>query len=144
MSFEMLKMSVIDVDKCIGCGMCSRGCKHITMQEPKEGKKIGIPKLTGKCILTRNGLDCGNCYDNCPIVRKAKKKGNTKFFIPREHIFNAVKSKNEGITIPKIAKLTGFSLIKSRYEVLRLVELKKVRMEIPLSQQDPIFFEVQG
>ncbi|MHA1718851.1 MAG: 4Fe-4S binding protein [Promethearchaeota archaeon] len=143
MSFEMLKMKVIDTGKCIGCGMCARGCKHITMQEPEEGKKFGIPKLTGKCILTRNGLDCGNCYDNCPIVRKAKKKGDSQFLNPREHILNAVKSINDGITIPEISKITGFSTIKSRNEVLRLVELKKVRIEIPLNQQDPIFFEAQ-
>jgi len=142
MSFELLTRNVIEADLCIGCGMCARGCKHITMQEPQEGKKKGIPELTGICILTRNGLDCGNCYNDCPVVRKAKRKEDILFLNPRERVMKAVKSVKNGITIPKIASSAEISSLTARYEVLRLVELKKVRLEVSQQKQEPFFFEI--
>ncbi|MEJ2249659.1 MAG: coenzyme F420 hydrogenase/dehydrogenase beta subunit N-terminal domain-containing protein [Candidatus Lokiarchaeota archaeon] len=69
MSFELLKEEIIDPGLCQGCGLCVGSCKHIVMNNLK-------PELTDYCILERDGIDCGKCYQSCPqvIQKKFKKK----------------------------------------------------------------------
>ncbi|MFX1236408.1 MAG: FAD-dependent oxidoreductase [Promethearchaeota archaeon] len=61
MSFELLKKEIIDVGLCQGCGKCAGTCKHIVMDNLK-------PELKDYCILERQGIDCGRCYEGCPQV----------------------------------------------------------------------------
>jgi len=61
MSFQLLKSEIIDVGLCQGCGKCAGTCKHVIMENLK-------PTLKDYCILEREGLDCGKCYEGCPQV----------------------------------------------------------------------------
>lgn len=61
MSYEMLKVEVIDAGLCQGCAKCAGTCKHIEMVDLK-------PRLKDKCILEERGIDCGACYRTCPQV----------------------------------------------------------------------------
>ncbi|MHA1718865.1 MAG: FAD-dependent oxidoreductase [Promethearchaeota archaeon] len=67
MSFQMLKNEIIDVGLCQGCGLCVGLCKHIDMVDLR-------PNLKDFCIVARNGLACGKCYNSCPQVRKKQFK----------------------------------------------------------------------
>lgn len=61
MSFKLLASEIIDAGLCQGCGMCAGVCKHITMENLR-------PHLKDYCILERDGIDCGKCYQGCPQV----------------------------------------------------------------------------
>ncbi|MFX0091381.1 MAG: FAD-dependent oxidoreductase [Candidatus Hodarchaeota archaeon] len=69
MSFELLKNEVIDAGLCQGCGKCAGSCKHIEMDKLR-------PKLKDYCILERQGIDCGRCYEGCPQVTQNKFKAH--------------------------------------------------------------------
>ena len=138
MSFELLAERVIDANLCISCGNCARNCKHIRMQEQKGEDNKPLPELKDKCILTSNGLACGNCYNNCPIVRRWKKKDPDNFLTTRERVLKLI-SQNLQITIPKLSHTLGLSMQSIRFEILRLVELKQVKVEISPNQRNPVF-----
>ncbi|MFW9781593.1 MAG: FAD-dependent oxidoreductase [Candidatus Heimdallarchaeota archaeon] len=65
MSFELLKVEIVDAGLCQGCGLCAGSCKHIEME-------VKRPSLKDYCILERDGQDCGKCYQNCPQVIQKK------------------------------------------------------------------------
>ncbi|MCP4764001.1 MAG: FAD-dependent oxidoreductase, partial [archaeon] len=67
MSFKMLKDEIIDLGLCQGCGLCAGLCKHIEMVDLK-------PELEDFCIVEKQGLKCGKCYDNCPQVKQLSVK----------------------------------------------------------------------
>ncbi len=48
----------LDIDKCIGCGMCEIVCPH-TVFEIKDKKAKIIDR--DKC------MECGACVKNCPV-----------------------------------------------------------------------------
>ncbi len=48
----------LNVDKCIGCGLCSEVCPHRVF-EIKEKRAV---------IVDRDGcMECGACSSNCPV-----------------------------------------------------------------------------
>ena len=52
----------VDVEKCIGCGLCTKLCPALnvlTVKETKNGKKLAAVDIS-RCIF------CGNCAYNCP------------------------------------------------------------------------------
>ena len=61
MSFELLKSEIIDTGLCQGCELCVGSCKHIEMVNMH-------PTLKDYCILERDGIVCGKCYQVCPQV----------------------------------------------------------------------------
>ena len=61
MSFSLLNEEIIDVGLCQGCAKCAGSCKHIIMENLR-------PVLKDYCILERDGIDCGKCYEGCPQV----------------------------------------------------------------------------
>ena len=61
MSYELLKLEIIDTGLCQGCELCVGSCKHIEMVDM-------LPALKDYCILERDGIDCGKCYQVCPQV----------------------------------------------------------------------------
>jgi NADPH-dependent glutamate synthase beta subunit-like oxidoreductase len=63
MSFRMLEEQVIEAGLCQGCGLCAGLCKHIELKDLK-------PRLVDYCIVEKEGLKCGKCYENCPQVRQ--------------------------------------------------------------------------
>ena len=65
MSYEMLKNEIIDAGLCQGCGLCAGLCKHIEMETLR-------PTLKDYCMLERDGIDCGKCYQSCPQVLQKK------------------------------------------------------------------------
>ena len=140
MSFELLKMKVIDTKQCIGCGVCANSCKHIKMSEESNDKSKKTPILKGKCIMTTIGLTCGNCYNNCPIVRRGKKKDPENYLNSREKVLKIIEE-HPNTSIPKIAELLGLSTVKVRFEALRLAELNQVEFKILPNQRDPIFLK---
>jgi ferredoxin len=56
----------LDVDKCIGCGMCKTVCPHAVFQV--EGGKAGIVDKDA-C------MECGACRENCPVEAIAVRSG---------------------------------------------------------------------
>jgi NAD-dependent dihydropyrimidine dehydrogenase PreA subunit len=56
----------LDVDKCIGCGMCKIVCPHAVFQV--EGGKAGIVDKDA-C------MECGACRENCPVEAIAVRSG---------------------------------------------------------------------
>ncbi|MBD3197052.1 MAG: hypothetical protein GF317_18505, partial [Candidatus Lokiarchaeota archaeon] len=72
MSFELLKKEIIDIGLCQGCGYCVGSCKHLEMETLK-------PSLKDYCILERDGIECGKCYEGCPqIIQKSFEKQDPK------------------------------------------------------------------
>jgi NADPH-dependent glutamate synthase beta subunit-like oxidoreductase len=89
MSFALLKEEVISAGLCQGCGLCVGSCKHLVMEKLR-------PTLKDYCILEKDGLDCGLCYDKCPQARQKK-------FEPREpKKLYSLRSKN-----PEIIKIAA-------------------------------------
>lgn len=70
MSFKMLKDEIIDLGLCQGCGLCAGYCKHIELVDLK-------PQLKDYCIVEKEGLACGKCYNSCPQVRHLKIENKT-------------------------------------------------------------------
>jgi ferredoxin len=56
----------LDVDKCIGCGMCSNVCPHGVLEI--ENRKARITDRDA-CI------ECGACAGNCPVEALTVKAG---------------------------------------------------------------------
>jgi len=61
LSFSLLNEEIIEVGLCQGCAKCAGTCKHIIMENLR-------PVLKDYCILERDGIDCGKCYEGCPQV----------------------------------------------------------------------------
>ena len=61
MSYSLLNEEIIEEGLCQGCGKCAGTCKHINMENLR-------PVLKDYCILERDGIDCGKCYEGCPQV----------------------------------------------------------------------------
>ncbi|MBF7083607.1 NADH-quinone oxidoreductase subunit I [Desulfallas sp. Bu1-1] len=55
---------VLDVDKCIACGLCANACpnKVITIEKQKVGKK---QYMTGYIMNIQYCLFCGLCVESC-------------------------------------------------------------------------------
>lgn len=53
-------VSVIDKEKCIGCGICASLCPYNAIQMVKEGKKPKAETLAASC------KGCGICASRCP------------------------------------------------------------------------------
>lgn len=55
---------VLDVDKCIACGLCANACpnKVITIEKQKVGKK---QYMTGYTMNIQYCLFCGLCVESC-------------------------------------------------------------------------------
>ena len=69
MSFSLLNEEIIDVGLCQGCAKCAGACKHIIMENLR-------PVLKDYCILEREGIDCGKCYEGCPqVIQKRFEEG---------------------------------------------------------------------
>ncbi|MHA1672188.1 MAG: PCI domain-containing protein [Promethearchaeota archaeon] len=138
MSFALLKERVIDTGLCIYCGLCSRNCKHIgEVISPKKAEKndtqAKLPQVKrNKCIMTRHGLKCGLCYDNCPVIKK--KKELTEW----EQIHAYIES-NQNISIPDVAKALNLPTLQVRYDVLRMVQEKQIQMSLDVSLEYPLF-----
>ena len=68
---------ILDMDKCVGCGLCEKICPNlaITMVEvERKGKKVFHPQIDySKCCF------CGLCVDICP--REALKFSNFPFLV---------------------------------------------------------------
>ncbi|MHA1136013.1 MAG: Coenzyme F420 hydrogenase/dehydrogenase, beta subunit C-terminal domain [Candidatus Thorarchaeota archaeon] len=86
MSFELLKAQIIDKDLCERCGLCVGTCNAISMVD-------GLPKLTGRCILTKGAKYCGRCYDLCPQAHPEKIPPQ----IPETFAAVSLRSKNKAI-----------------------------------------------
>ena len=56
----------LDVEKCIGCGMCVNVCPHAVFVV--ENRKAAITNVD-RC------MECGACAGNCPVDAIAVKKG---------------------------------------------------------------------
>ena len=114
MSFALLKEEVISAGLCQGCGLCVGSCKHLVMEKLR-------PTLKDYCILEKEGLDCGLCYNKCPQARQKK-------FEPREpKKLYSLRSKVPEIT--KTAASGGFvtTLSKQLLESQQLSSLVMVK-----------------
>ena len=56
----------LDVDKCIGCGMCVEVCPHAVFK--LEARKAAI-------LDSDLCMECGACSGNCPVQAITLKKG---------------------------------------------------------------------
>ncbi len=56
----------LDVNKCIGCGMCSEVCPHAVFKI--EARKAVI-------LDADLCMECGACAENCPVQAISIKKG---------------------------------------------------------------------
>lgn len=56
----------LDVDKCIGCGLCTAVCPHAVLEV--SGRKARLADRNA-CI------ECGACARNCPVTALAVKAG---------------------------------------------------------------------
>lgn len=139
MSFQLLKERVIDADLCISCSLCAKNCKHISMEKLEEKPK-GTPKLTGKCIMTRNGLKCGLCYNSCPIVKKNIRKNEKAFYTTQQQIEVIFNDQNQH-TITEVAKNIAVSAKDVRYEILRLVQRGNLHMKVDPELTEAFFWK---
>jgi coenzyme F420-reducing hydrogenase gamma subunit len=127
MSFSQLNSEIINEGLCISCGLCAKHCKHIEMDEKH-------PKLKDYCMLEREGLDCGRCFSNCPIVKKNKPLEKTC----RERVLDYVTTRGP-CTISEIAQKLELETKKIRYEALRLAQLNEIEMKIYPDKDEPVF-----
>ena len=99
MSFELLNKEIINVGLCQGCAKCAGTCKHIVMENLR-------PKLKDYCILEREGIDCGLCYQGCPqLTRKKFKEMKPKgIYSLRSKDSEILKRASNGGFITSIAK----------------------------------------
>lgn len=69
MSYSLLNEEIIEMGLCQGCGKCAGTCKHIDMENLR-------PVLKDFCILERDGIECGKCYEGCPqVIQKRFEEG---------------------------------------------------------------------
>ncbi|QEE15325.1 FAD-dependent oxidoreductase [Promethearchaeum syntrophicum] len=108
MSFELLKMEIIDAGLCQGCGLCAGLCKHIEMVDLK-------PAIVDYCIVTKEGLACGKCYDQCPQITQKQLK-------VKESPIDIVALKTADEKILEKAASGGFVTTLNKY----LLDTKKV------------------
>ena len=99
MSFKLLESQIIDAGLCQGCGMCAGACKHIEMENLR-------PHLKDYCILERDGIDCGKCYQGCPqvIQIRFKEKRPMGIYSLRSKDLEILKRASSGGFITTIAK----------------------------------------
>ncbi|MFX1275280.1 MAG: FAD-dependent oxidoreductase [Promethearchaeota archaeon] len=99
MSFQLLKEEIIDAGLCQGCGKCAGTCKHIEMENLR-------PTLKDYCILEREGIDCGRCYEGCPqvIQKKFKERDPLEIYSLRSKDPEILKKAANGGFITTIAK----------------------------------------
>jgi len=99
MSYVLLKEEIIDVGLCQGCGKCAGTCKHIIMENLR-------PELKDYCILEREGIDCGKCYEGCPQVSQKKfEEGQPKgIYSLRSKDPEILKKASDGGFVTTIAK----------------------------------------
>lgn len=107
--------------------------------ETSEKMPKGKPKLTGKCIMTKNGLKCGLCYQNCPIVKKYLKNDDKSFFTTQQRIEELFKDRKQH-TIQDIAQNLAISGMNARYEVLRLVKRGELFMKVDPNLTEALFW----
>ena len=48
----------LDVDKCIGCGMCTQVCPHAV---------FAMPEAKAQIVNRDACMECGACARNCPV-----------------------------------------------------------------------------
>ncbi len=119
MSFALLKEEVIDAGLCQGCGLCVGSCKHLIMEKLR-------PALKDYCILEKDGLDCGLCYNKCPQARQKK-------FEPQEpKKLYSLRTKNPEIT--KTAASGGFVTTLGKH----LLESKQLSSIIMVKNNDGV------
>ena len=132
-SFALLKKEIIDPGLCIGCGMCAKTCKHITLVEK-------IPVMKG-CIMEKNGLACGKCYSVCPIAKKIEKelaKEDKPSKVLRNAILFTVQKENT-ILITDLSEKLGAPISDVKYHGFRLVQDGKMGMFIKEGADYPTF-----
>ena len=56
----------LDIDKCIGCGMCAEVCPHRVFQMKDDKVRIVEKDLC---------MECGACSGNCPVNAIEVKSG---------------------------------------------------------------------
>jgi len=96
----------VDVDLCLGCGVCSRICpmKCITMKPLPEKVKLREGQYKDKYPEINHGqcMFCFQCHDNCPTLvaygRQAAihPRGNRKSGIKAEDLFKQIKAGGAG------------------------------------------------
>ncbi|MBN1800645.1 MAG: FAD-dependent oxidoreductase [Candidatus Lokiarchaeota archaeon] len=128
MSFQMLKSKIIDVGLCQGCGLCEGLCKHIKF----EGFK---PELKDYCVLDREGVECGKCYNSCPqvIQKKFEPRIPKGIYSLRTKDPEIQKNASSGGFVTTIVKkllekneLTNVVLVQNDNEIPRAISTSKV------------------
>jgi len=120
MSFRLLKQEIIDPGLCQGCGLCAGLCKHLELHELK-------PQLVDYCVMEKDGLECGKCYNSCPQV---KQKVIKNVQVPLEIL--ALQTKDE--KIKENAASGGFVTTFNRY----LLEKEIVTKIIEVKDEDGV------
>lgn len=86
----MSKIIVIDHQKCVGCGMCTRDC-------PVQAIKLIDSKAN---MLAENCMECGHCVAICPQgavsmngydMTQVKSYDKDNFSISSDNLLNAIK-----------------------------------------------------